>query len=228
MVTDVHALISVVALGPIVAVALWTHSKAVAGPHAYEAALLRLDALPGTARMWTLGVTALLLAYGVLGRMLARCDRTALDTLPAARPAVRVLTLSGALSYAFIAWHMFRFSWPLASGEVATAHAYSYAAAMLSSTSHGIALTASGYALGLACLGLYMSLHLAKIAGARVTRPAALRTLTAAAWLVGFAVVVSGWRTTLHLAAGWPFDTPQPSGSCTPASSDPVAPRHPL
>ena len=224
---NVHSLIGIVALGPLVAVALWTHSKAVAGPHVYAAALRKAEQLPGGLFPWTVGVSILFVAHALLSLTLARRDLTSGSSARLARREVPVRFMSGALATALLSWHLLRFSWPRATGQLGANFAHDYAAATFSTTWNGLPLIAWSYALGVACLALYISLRLARIARSQLEgRRALIVTLGAA--VIGLAVLVSGWRSLLHFATGWPHDPPPAAGSCHTTKSGPIAPRGPL
>lgn len=224
---NVHSLIGIVALGPLVAVALWTHSKAVAGPHVYAAALRKAEQLPGGLFAWTVGVFILFVSHAVLSLSLARRDLASRSLARLARREVPVRFLSGALATALLTWHLVRFSWPRATGQLAATFAHDDAAATFSTTWNGLPLIAWTYALGLACLALYMGLRLAQIARSRLEgRRALVATIGAA--IIGLAVLVSGWRSLLHFATGWPHHPPHAAGSCHTGKMGPIAPGSPL
>ena len=221
---NVHSLIGIVALGPLVAVALWTHSKAVAGPHVYAAALRKAEQLPGGLLPWTVGASILFISHALLSLSLARHGLTSRSSEHLAKREVPVRFISGGLATALLSWHFVGFSWPRATGQLAAQFAHDDAAATFSTTWNGLPLAAWSYAIGLACLALYISLRLAQIARSRLEGRSSLVTTIGAA-IIGLAIVVIGWRSLLHFATGWPHDPPRAAGSC---KSDPIAPRGPL
>lgn len=226
-----HSLSGVVPLGGFLVEHLWTNASALWGQRHFDAAVARIEALPGLVAIEVFGIFLPLAFHAGYGLWLTRRSRPNVGSYPLARNWGYLLQrLSGVVLLAFLAFHLWEFRIQKWLFGMDSRSFYPVLAAGLSSTPWGIPWRAVFYLLGLiaACAHLGNGLFGFACTWGIVVSRAAQRRLFAVCCAIGAGTFVLGTLTVLHFATGplWQSTPPDADSSahCTELPTQPARP----
>lgn len=201
-----HSLTGVVPIGIFLAVHLYTYSRAIEGRRAFDATIRDIYDTPYLLLLEAFGIYLPLFFHAAYGIKISLEARPNLGAYPYAKNwSYTMQRVTGLVTLVFIAYHLWQFRIPVASGELARTDLFDELCASMSETSAlGIPATALAYLAGIAAATYHLASGLYGFCfswGITTSRRAS-RLASGVFGLFGVALFLLGANTILYLATG--------------------------
>ncbi len=215
-----HSLTGVVPLGVFLLLHLWTNAKSLQGKQAFDEAVAELGQLPYLVLVELLLIAVPLLLHAAIGLKLTLEARPNVGRYPTTRNWMYLLQrLSGVVTLAFIAYHLYALRIQVALGKLDKADFFDELCSSMSATmGPGIPVVALVYLLGVAASAMHFSNGLYGFCFSwGITRSRrATRLASGAFGLLGLAWFVLGANTVIYFATGTRLMWPTPASASQP------------
>lgn len=224
-----HSLSGVVPLGLFVVLHLYTNAQALSGRRSFEDAVRTRSELPYAPVLELVFIGLPLLFHALYGIKLSLSARPNVGRYSTTRNWMYLLQrISGVLTLAFVAYHLWQFRLQVALGNMARGDLFPELCAQLSSTTWNVPFVAMAYLVGVAATVFHFTNGLYGFCfswGITISERAS-RAASGAFGVVGVVLFVLGANTVIYFATGSALFLPdRPPGpgtaqlSCQPRSA---------
>lgn len=229
-----HSLSGVVPVGVYLLFHLWTNAKALQGRDAFNEAVDAIHHIPYLLIVEIVGIYLPLLFHAFYGIRISLEGRSNLGAYPLQRNWAYVLQrVTGIVSFAFIAYHVWQFRVQVALGKMHHHDFFTELCAQLSSvTPLGIPVVAVVYLIGIAAAAYHFSngLHGFCFSWGITGSARASRVASGAFGVLGLVIFILGANTVVYYATGSRLVLSPASGddarvSCVNPNAPPRAPQ---
>jgi len=203
-----HSLSGVFPVGVFLVTHFWTNAKALGGRRAFDGAVRNIHRLPALPLIELFGILIPLAFHAIYGVKLAFDGRAYLDRQRYSKKWLEPLQrATGLVAFAFIAWHLWEFTFAKLNGKMAPDAFYPTLAEHLSSTTAGIPAAAMVYLIGIGATVVHFANGLSTFTfGWRICVTRRSQRVTSIVFgLVGLVLFLIGADTVLFFATGARF-----------------------
>jgi succinate dehydrogenase/fumarate reductase cytochrome b subunit (b558 family) len=200
-----HSLSGVLPVGLFMLVHLWTNAKALQGQARFDDAVAEINHMPYLPIIEVVGILLPLLFHALYGVKLALESKPNVGRYAYSRNWMYTLQrVTGLLAFAFISYHLWEYWTQKVLGKLTTEQFYPALCANMSSTVHGVPVTALVYVVGIAAATFHFANGLWGFCfswGITVSRRAQRMSATVFG-VVGLAIFLLGANTAIYFATG--------------------------